>query len=109
MKDYGLSKTDAQILINQKSVSDFYDAAVSAYNAPKSIANFIIRGIAAPCKPGRGFYDSTPHLGSGICRTGENVGYRAGIEERCKEDPPSNDRKPERMQKQLQKNPVCLL
>lgn len=42
MKDYGLSKTDAQILINQKSVSDFYDAAVSAYNAPKSIANFII-------------------------------------------------------------------
>ena len=42
MKDYGLSKTDAQILINQKSVSDFYDAAVSVYNAPKSIANFII-------------------------------------------------------------------
>ena len=41
MKDYGLSKTDAQILINQKSVSDFYDAAVSAYNAPKSIANGI--------------------------------------------------------------------
>ena len=29
MKDYGLSKTDAQILINQKSVSDFYDNAVA--------------------------------------------------------------------------------
>jgi len=42
MKDYGLSKTDAQILISQKSVSDFYDNAVAVYNAPKSIANFII-------------------------------------------------------------------
>lgn len=39
---YGLSKTDAQILINQKRVSDFYDEAVAAYKQPKSIANFII-------------------------------------------------------------------
>lgn len=42
IKEYGLSKTDAQILINQKRVSDFYDAAVAAYAVPKSIANFII-------------------------------------------------------------------
>ncbi|WP_317336633.1 Asp-tRNA(Asn)/Glu-tRNA(Gln) amidotransferase subunit GatB [uncultured Ruminococcus sp.] len=41
-EQYGLSKTDAQILINQKRVSDFYDEAVAAYNQPKSIANFII-------------------------------------------------------------------
>lgn len=41
-EQYGLSKTDAQILINQKRVSDFYDEAVAAYDQPKSIANFII-------------------------------------------------------------------
>ncbi len=40
--DYGLSKTDAQIIIGQKIVSDFYDAAVTAYPQPKNIANFII-------------------------------------------------------------------
>lgn len=41
-EQYGLSKTDAQILINQKRVSDFYDEAIATYNQPKSIANFII-------------------------------------------------------------------
>lgn len=41
-EEFGLSKTDAQIIVNQKRVSDFYDAAVAAYPQPKSIANFII-------------------------------------------------------------------
>lgn len=41
-QQYGLSKTDAQILVNQKIVSDFYNEAVAAYHQPKSIANFII-------------------------------------------------------------------
>lgn len=40
--EYGLSKTDAQIIVNQKRVSDFYEEAIRAYNQPKSIANFII-------------------------------------------------------------------
>ena len=38
----GLSEVDAKIIVNQKKVSDFYDAAVKAYNSPKSIANFVI-------------------------------------------------------------------
>ncbi|MCC8111152.1 MAG: Asp-tRNA(Asn)/Glu-tRNA(Gln) amidotransferase subunit GatB [Ruminococcus sp.] len=42
IKKYGLSKTDAQIIVNQKRISDFYDEAVAAYYQPKSIANFII-------------------------------------------------------------------
>ena len=42
IEQYGLSKTDAQIIVNQKRVSDFYDEAVAAYNQPKSIANFVI-------------------------------------------------------------------
>lgn len=42
VSEFGLSEVDAKILIAQKTVSDFYNDAVSAYNNPKSIANFII-------------------------------------------------------------------
>lgn len=41
-KEFGLSEIDANILIQQKTVSDFFNGAVSTYNNPKSIANFII-------------------------------------------------------------------
>jgi len=40
--EYGLSETDAKILVNSKLVSDFFNDAVSAYNNPRSISNFII-------------------------------------------------------------------
>lgn len=36
-KVYQLSKTDAQILVNQKVVSDFYDDALQVYNNPKAL------------------------------------------------------------------------
>lgn len=39
---YGLPKADAQILVNQKRISDFFDEALKAYDSPKTIANFII-------------------------------------------------------------------
>lgn len=42
INEYGLSETDAKILVNQKRVSDFFDDALRTYNNPKSIANFII-------------------------------------------------------------------
>lgn len=42
INEYGLSETDAKILVNQKRVSDFFDDALKTYNNPKSIANFII-------------------------------------------------------------------
>ena len=60
MKNYGLSKTDAQILINQKRVSDFYDAAVAAYQAPKSIANFIIVELLRRVNLGEVSMDALP-------------------------------------------------
>ena len=41
-QEYGLSDVDAKIIVNQKTVSDFYDSAVRAYSNPKSIANFVI-------------------------------------------------------------------
>jgi aspartyl/glutamyl-tRNA(Asn/Gln) amidotransferase B subunit/nondiscriminating aspartyl-tRNA synthetase len=42
IETYGLSETDAKILVNQKRVSDFFEEALTYYNAPKSIANFIL-------------------------------------------------------------------
>jgi aspartyl-tRNA(Asn)/glutamyl-tRNA(Gln) amidotransferase subunit B len=39
---YNIASKDAQILLNDKNVSDFFDAAVNEYNSPKTIANFII-------------------------------------------------------------------
>lgn len=43
VEKFGLSETDAKILIQSKIVSDFFDDAVKAYNNPKSIASFILR------------------------------------------------------------------
>ncbi len=40
--EYGLTETDAQILIQSKIVSDFFNEAVAAYHNPKSIAAFIL-------------------------------------------------------------------
>ncbi|MEG0614843.1 MAG: Asp-tRNA(Asn)/Glu-tRNA(Gln) amidotransferase subunit GatB [Oscillospiraceae bacterium] len=39
---FALSEVDAKIIISQKLVSDFFDEAVSTYNNPKDICNFII-------------------------------------------------------------------
>lgn len=39
---YGISDVDAKILINNKSVSDFFDKAVESYNSPKSICAFVL-------------------------------------------------------------------
>lgn len=60
MHEYGLSKTDAQILINQKLVSDFFDKAISVYNSPKSIANFIIVELLRRVNLGEVTMDSLP-------------------------------------------------
>ncbi|HNX64880.1 MAG TPA: Asp-tRNA(Asn)/Glu-tRNA(Gln) amidotransferase subunit GatB, partial [Oscillospiraceae bacterium] len=42
INEYGLSEVDAKILVQQKTVSDFFNDAVAAYNNPKSISSFII-------------------------------------------------------------------
>lgn len=42
IEEYGLTKTDAQILVNQKRISDFYEEALTVYHNPKSVANFIL-------------------------------------------------------------------
>ncbi|MGN0632717.1 MAG: Asp-tRNA(Asn)/Glu-tRNA(Gln) amidotransferase subunit GatB [Oscillospiraceae bacterium] len=42
INDYGLSKVDAQILVNSKIIADFFDEAVKEYNNPKSVSAFIL-------------------------------------------------------------------
>lgn len=41
-EEYGLSATDAAIIVNSKRVSDFFDEALKTYNNPRSVASFII-------------------------------------------------------------------
>ena len=42
VEDYKLSEKDAEILVNSKVISDFFNEAVAVYNSPKSIASFIL-------------------------------------------------------------------
>lgn len=40
--EYGIKKADADIIVGSKTICDFFDAAISAYNNPKAVANYII-------------------------------------------------------------------
>lgn len=40
--EYKLSKADAQILVNNKPVSDFFEETLMDYNSPKSVCSFIL-------------------------------------------------------------------
>lgn len=58
--EYGLTETDAQIIVNSKLVSDFFDDAVAAYNNPKAIANFIIVELLRRVNLGEVSMDALP-------------------------------------------------
>lgn len=58
--EYGLSEVDSKILIIQKTVSDFFNDAVSAYNNPKGIANFIIGELLRRVNLGEISMDNLP-------------------------------------------------
>lgn len=45
--DYELSEHMAQVLIDNKEVSDFFEVAVSIYSSPKEIANLIVTDLMA--------------------------------------------------------------
>ncbi|MDE7398728.1 MAG: Asp-tRNA(Asn)/Glu-tRNA(Gln) amidotransferase subunit GatB [Oscillospiraceae bacterium] len=40
--EYGLKPADADIIVGDKRICDFFDAAISEYNNPKAVANFIL-------------------------------------------------------------------
>lgn len=42
MEQYGMSETDADNLISDKDICDFYEAAIKEYDSPKTILNFML-------------------------------------------------------------------
>jgi aspartyl-tRNA(Asn)/glutamyl-tRNA(Gln) amidotransferase subunit B len=58
--EYGLSETDAKIIVNSKLVSDFFNEAVEVYNNPKSISNFIIVELLRRVNLGEVAMDNLP-------------------------------------------------
>lgn len=42
MKQYGLSETDADNIINDKDICDFFEEAIKSFDKPKTVANFIL-------------------------------------------------------------------
>lgn len=42
MSEYGIKEADADTIINDKDICDFFESAVSAYNNPKSILSFML-------------------------------------------------------------------
>ena len=42
ISQYGLAPADADNIINGKDICDFYEAAIMAYDKPKTVANFIL-------------------------------------------------------------------
>jgi len=64
ISQYGLSETDAKILVNSKKVSDFFDEAVGVYSNPKSIANFIIVELLRRVNLGEVSIDNLPFTAS---------------------------------------------
>lgn len=57
---FGLSETDAKILITDKAVSDFFNETLKTYNNPKSIANFIIGELLRRINLGEVTIDALP-------------------------------------------------
>lgn len=60
INEYGLSEVDAKIIVQQKTVSDFFNDAVAAYNNPKSISSFIIVELLRRVNLGEVSMDNLP-------------------------------------------------
>jgi len=46
-RDYGLSAYDARVLTDDRALADYFEACLAAYEAPKSVANWIMNDILA--------------------------------------------------------------
>lgn len=42
VNEYGLKKADADIIVGDKKICDFFDEALAVYNNPKAVANYIL-------------------------------------------------------------------
>ena len=42
VRDYSINKKDADIIVGDKRICDFFDEAISEYDNPKAVANYVI-------------------------------------------------------------------
>ena len=47
VSQHGLSDYDAQVLTDDRTVADYFEACLTAHNAPKSVANWVMNDVAA--------------------------------------------------------------
>lgn len=64
----GLKKADADIIVNDKRVCDFFDEAISAYDNPKAIANYIVGELTRRINLGEVDMDSLKVSGADFAR-----------------------------------------
>ncbi|MFA5658359.1 MAG: Asp-tRNA(Asn)/Glu-tRNA(Gln) amidotransferase subunit GatB [Oscillospiraceae bacterium] len=60
INEYGLSETDAKIIVQSKPVCDFFNEAVACYNSPKSISLFIVTELLRRINLGEMTAESIP-------------------------------------------------
>jgi aspartyl-tRNA(Asn)/glutamyl-tRNA(Gln) amidotransferase subunit B len=58
-ESYGLSLADAQTLTETVALADFFEAAVRAHGTARSVANWLLRDVAAVLKEGEGEIEAT--------------------------------------------------
>ncbi len=66
--EYGINRTDADNIVGDKRVCDFFDSAVSEYDAPKAIANYILVELMRRINLGEADMDSLKFTGKEFAR-----------------------------------------
>lgn len=60
LEGFGLQKKDAAKLVSEKALSDYFEGAVSEYNSPKSISDFILTEVLRYINSGEFDIDNIP-------------------------------------------------
>lgn len=68
ISQYGLAPADADNIINDKDICDFYEAAIKAYDKPKTVANFILGEFMRRINLGEMSMDSLKFAPEGLAR-----------------------------------------
>lgn len=59
-EEYGVTPSDAEILISNKTLSDFFEGAIAAYNNPKAVSSFITVELLHRINLGEAVLDNLP-------------------------------------------------
>lgn len=66
--EYGIKRADADIIVGDKRVCDFFDAATEQYNNPKAVANYIIGELMRRINLGEADMDALKFGGAEFAR-----------------------------------------